>query len=697
MYTAFVFVLMLISFHVVNGFRRKAKCSVENGNIIKSEGDKTTFSCREGFVSNVKQLENANFECKFIRKKGIYAFYTRLWTNGGQRDDVFLQNVTCIPGNLCEHPQGQFGDIVSKPIKLKESDQNEGVYYFLNTPVRPLFRPGDKIALDCEKGYEYLPNDSGNEWTTEATTNDMDDIYEMYLTYDYNTELDDVATEMVCSLNGTWTVNGSIGYCKEITCDAKHLQYIANGNITNYKEVYNYHEYIELSCNEGFKPLGKLVCLAANSFESNQIRCEVITCPEPRIPIYGNIRNKQLFYTVGNVVEFICDNDYEMFGSKQWKCQDDGSWDGKCVRCVRPGDHCPAPCVPEEAIVTLFPTVVSVNSMLIFECKSGVAIAGNSTRVCLKNTLWSGEPLDCTDGLEFPCGRTDNMLTEIRIFNETRYETCALRHAWPWMVQLLNKDKKHICGASLIHPRWILTAAHCLENVTQAFARFKNENSSSTDDYAKLLKNWTSHKEYNNTTFENDVALIEIDSKGLKFDSHMYAVCLWSKDRCTLTPDQYNGLFENQTYGVVTGWGVHKHGFKQAAQRLKQLQMPVRDDSECNTNLNKDKKKTIFHKHVMFCAGGEQNVSVSEVDTCPSLGDDSYKAPVVNGTLQVDACGGDSGGPFVVVDPNNENTFIQIGIVSAGISCKKNGTYGVYTKLTQTILKWINTTCNNCL
>ena len=37
----------------------------------------------------------------------------------------------------------------------------------------------------------------------------------------------------------------------------------------------------------------------------------------------------------------------------------------------------------------------------------------------------------------------------------------AIPHSFPWMVSIQGQADPHYCGASILSPNWVLTAAHC--------------------------------------------------------------------------------------------------------------------------------------------------------------------------------------------------------------------------------------------
>ncbi|XP_060582452.1 uncharacterized protein LOC132738863, partial [Ruditapes philippinarum] len=277
------------------------------------------------------------------------------------------------------------------------------------------------------------------------------------------------------------------------------------------------------------------------------------------------------------------------------------------------------------------------------------------------------------DSLNVSCGSTNPNLTCISNASENRFEVNAKKNAWPWMADLRTLHS-HECGGSVLKDQWILTAAHCFDykHITKVHLGKTNLNGlrdGNGDEY--IISTIHKHERYNKGSHKYDIALVRLSQK-INRKLEVLPVCLWDKTiQSETTGVTYTKLF-NKTYGVVTGWGKTNTLSKtKLAETLKQMQMEVKSSKECLEKLTSQEKAHVS-PGLMFCAGGEE---------------------IVDGKNQIiDACEGDSGGPFVVRHPLDERKFIQTGIVSFGFGCKQSGKYGFYTKLTEELLDWINDT-----
>uniref|UniRef100_A0A672R127 Prothrombin n=1 Tax=Sinocyclocheilus grahami TaxID=75366 RepID=A0A672R127_SINGR len=230
----------------------------------------------------------------------------------------------------------------------------------------------------------------------------------------------------------------------------------------------------------------------------------------------------------------------------------------------------------------------------------------------------------------------------------------------PWQVMLYKRSPQELlCGASLISDEWILTAAHCIlyppwnKNFTinDIIVRLGKHSRTKYERGAEkivAIDEIIVHPKYNwKENLNRDIALLHM-KKPVTFTNEIHPVCLPTKNIAK------NLMFAGYK-GRVTGWGNLRESWSSNPTNLpsvlQQIHLPIVDQSMCRNSTS------VIITDNMFCAGYQP--------------DDTKRG---------DACEGDSGGPFVMKSPTDKRWY-QIGIVSWGEGCDRDGKYGFYTHL----------------
>ncbi|XP_050957875.1 chymotrypsinogen A [Labeo rohita] len=198
----------------------------------------------------------------------------------------------------------------------------------------------------------------------------------------------------------------------------------------------------------------------------------------------------------------------------------------------------------------------------------------------------------------------------------------ATAGSWPWQVSIQSvKFGAHFCGGSLINKDWVLSAAHCFQglsasDVVMYFGR-QSQSGLNSNEINRTARGIIIHQYYNDTQFNNDIALVQLSSS-VTFSDYIRPVCLAAA----------GSKLAGGTESWVTGWGTLQPG-GQTAKILQEVMIPIVNSTEC---------KFVYGALItskMICAGKGGKGS----------------------------CQGDSGGPLV---NRNASVWIQSGIVSFG-------------------------------
>lgn len=232
---------------------------------------------------------------------------------------------------------------------------------------------------------------------------------------------------------------------------------------------------------------------------------------------------------------------------------------------------------------------------------------------------------------------------------------------WPWFTSLRSSfNGQHYCGASLIKPDVVLTAAHCVfyeGKVDSPSDVLVNVGSHTLSDpnsgQIVQVESIKPHPSYNDNNMRNDIAIIRLSE------------CVADVTPINLDSRTEEELFGDDTRGLaaIIGHGTDEYGSDNIQDVLQEAETTVLTHQEC---------VDLFDRH----AG-----SGSEVHK-PSMICGSTVNP--NGGDRVDTCQGDSGGPFVL---KKQGTYVLTGVTSWGYNCASK-TPGVYARVSNYI-SWI--------
>ncbi len=220
---------------------------------------------------------------------------------------------------------------------------------------------------------------------------------------------------------------------------------------------------------------------------------------------------------------------------------------------------------------------------------------------------------------------------------------------FPW--QVYYRSGTYRCGAIILAPGWVLTAAHCTEDENHFPIPVDNMSITVGTEVpfklnagkTYLISEAIKHEAYNSSTFDNDIALLKLKNPIVYPNANPI--------KLVSNVDISDGAIAPGVMAWVTGWGLTRASPPVSSTYLQKVQLPIVSNEQASV-------------------------------VWPLIPSSDLMAGYLNGNK--DACSGDSGGPLVVPVTGE---YKLAGIVSWGN--KTCDTYGAYTRVSD-FINWIS-------
>ncbi|XP_037741762.1 granzyme M isoform X2 [Chelonia mydas] len=150
----------------------------------------------------------------------------------------------------------------------------------------------------------------------------------------------------------------------------------------------------------------------------------------------------------------------------------------------------------------------------------------------------------------------------------------ALPHSRPYMVSIRLKGT-HSCGGTLVHKRWVLTAAHCYvdpckDSIRVVVGLHWRKAVRNARVQVFTVAEFVRHPSYNNETMVHDIMLLKLDRN-----------VAWNKETSLLPLSKKKPA--PGTLCSVAGWGIFRQNSK-CSPVLRELDVKVMDSRMCNNS-----------------------------------------------------------------------------------------------------------------